>query len=81
VKIYPRWYGHVEKMPKGHHRRAVYHSKMTAVISCHICGTRLSLINHKITADGVITPSVVCVTPGCLQAGPQHEEIKLGMAI
>lgn len=37
----------------------------TALLSCPDCGKIGSLGDHKIAANGAVSPSVVCPTEGC----------------
>lgn len=32
----------------------------TALVSCGLCGRTLSLSEHEISPEGIVTPSVVC---------------------
>lgn len=47
----------------------------TVVIQCPICHKSACITgdSHKVAADGVVTPSVVCPYPGCTF----HEHVKL----
>lgn len=47
-------------IPKGHWRRASAGGKLTALVSCPVCGKIASLNDHEIAGDGSVSPSLVC---------------------
>ena len=51
---------------RGKYRKGIDAKKIaTASIACPECGKVCSLTNHKIDADGKVSPSVVCPGDGC----------------
>jgi hypothetical protein len=58
--------GHTLDVRPGDYRKV---QGPTAILACPLCGTHQTLVNHKITGAGDVSPSVRCVNPAC----PWHE--------
>lgn len=66
---YPKNNGH----KPGTWKSLVDSGKMSASFTCPKCGKVGLLVDHQIGKDGVVTPSVMCLTDNC----DFHEDITL----